>query len=375
VLTVAGGQGTRLGFDRPKGLFPIGPVTERTLFRLIAERIEAAERRYGAPVRWLVMTSPATHDDTVAYFRSEGDFGREPDRLRFLVQGTNPAVDFDGKLLLEDRGRIVASPNGHGGSLLALYESGTTRWLAERSVHTIYYHQVDNPLVPVPDPVFLGHHAQAGAQMSTKVVAKASPEEKVGVLCEIDGRTCVIEYSDLDEARMHERDERGRLRFRGGNIAVHAIEASFVEQLTKHGLELPVHIARKKVPHIDESGREVRPDEPNGFKFETFVFDALPLASRTLTQEVAREEEFAPVKNAEGVDSPETSRRALSGLYTRWLAEAGVEDARRALAAGEPRAVEISPLLALDAAELVSRIGSPAGIEYLEGLVLGPRRD
>ena len=169
---------------------------------------------------------------------------------------------------------------------------------------------------------------------------------------------------------MHERDERGRLRFRGGNIAVHAIENAFVRSLTQNGLELPYHVARKKIPHLDAEGRTIRPEEPNGFKFETFVFDALPLASTTVTQEVSRAEEFAPVKNADGVDSPATARTALAEAYTRWLAEAGVPGAVRALAEDSIAMVEISPGFALDAAECVEAVGDPGGIEYRDGLVL-----
>lgn len=369
VLTVAGGQGTRLGFDLPKGMFPIGPVTDRTLFQMFAESLHAAADLWGAHPLWMILTSPATHDATVAYFAEQGRFGLPEDRVRFLMQGSMPAVDGNGKLLLAAKDRLAMSPNGHGGSLLALRDEGGLDAMREAGATTLYYFQVDNPLVPIPDPVLLGHHQLAGAEMSTKVVAKRSPDEKVGVLCERDGQTCVIEYSDLDEELMNERDAAGDLVFRGGNIAVHAMERSFIERIVESEDGLPYHRAHKKIPFVDEQGQRIEPTEPNGTKFEMFVFDALPEATKTVTQEVAREDEFAPVKNATGEDSPETSRRALTEAYARWLREAEVDIPKDGQGL-VPGAIEISPRFARDAASCVARVRERGPLEYRDGWVL-----
>jgi UDP-N-acetylglucosamine/UDP-N-acetylgalactosamine diphosphorylase len=337
---VAGGQGSRLGYDGPKGRFPVGPLTGRSLFAYHAQRVLATTRRYGSPALFYVMTSEATHESTVAAFEEAGWFGLPPSDVRFLQQGMLPAVDRSGRLLLASHGSLFLSPDGHGGSLTALRRSGALDEMADRGIREIFYFQVDNPLARVLDPVFIGHHAQARAQMSTKVVAKTDPAEKVGILARADGRVTVIEYSDLAPELARERDEQGRLRYRAGNIAIHMLSVDFVRQVTSEGLELPVHRADKVVPFVDERGELVRPSEPNAIKMEAFVFDALPLAERSVTQEVLREDEFAPVKNAEGADSPATARAALADQARRWMAAAGL-----ALPSGP---VEVGPLFALD---------------------------
>lgn len=368
VLTVAGGQGSRLGFDGPKGAFPIGPVTGMTLFELFARTIRAVRRRHGAPLPWLVMTSETNHAETVAFFAKHDRFGLPPDGLRLFTQGMLPSVDLDGKLLLAAADRIAVNPNGHGGTLLALRDSGLLAELERRGIEVIHYFQVDNPLVTIADPVFLGLHRRHRAEMSSKAVEKAGPEEAVGVFARIDGRLGVIEYSDLPAELARAREPNGTLRFGAGSIAIHSFDVAFIERLTRAGPSLPYHRARKKVPHIDAAGNAVDPTEPNAVKFETFVFDALGAAERTLTMMVRREEEFSPVKNATGVDSVATARTHLVARAWRWLAQAGVRPPDAAGA--DPPPVEIDPLFALDAEELAERL--PAGFRvapgtYLEG--------
>jgi UDP-N-acetylglucosamine/UDP-N-acetylgalactosamine diphosphorylase len=345
---VAGGQGTRLGYDGPKGRFPVGPLTDRSLFAYHAHRVLATSRRYGAPAPLLVMTSAANHQSTVAAFEEAGWFGLDPGQVRFLQQGMLPAVDARGRLLLAGKGALSMSPDGHGGSLVALSRSGALEELAGQGIDHIFYFQVDNPLAPVLDPVFIGHHLLERAEMSTKVVSKTDPAEKVGIVARRGGRTAVIEYSDLDPGLAALRDEGGRLRFRAANIAIHVLDVPFVRRITSGGLELPVHRADKRVPCLDEHGRPVEPEAPNAIKLEQFVFDALPLAARTVTQEVLREDEFAPVKNARGADSPETARAALSAQARRWMAAAGL-----ALPRGD---VEVGPLFALDREEFLATL-------------------
>ncbi len=331
VMVVAGGQGTRLGFDAPKGVFPLGPVTGRTLFELQAQKLHAARRRWGTPIPWLVMTSPATDAPTRAFLAEQAHFGLPAEDVVFLCQATAPALDFEGRLLLEAPGRIVESPNGHGGAFQALADSGALAELARRGITTISYYQVDNPLVPLADPVFLGLHALEGAEMSAKVVRKADPMEKVGVVARVDGRIGVVEYTEIDDEHRHLRDGTGALVYWAGSIAIHALDVSFARRVAADAEHLlPYHASAKKIPFVDPAGHRVRPAEPNGYKLERFLFDALPAASRVAILEIERVDEYAPVKNAEGGDSPETSRSALDALARRWLAAAGIEVPRDA---------------------------------------------
>ena len=348
-LVVAGGQGTRLGFDKPKGMLPIGPVSGATLFRIHAEKVLALSRRHGKPVPFLVMTSPATDADTRADFRENRYFGLSPDDVIFFQQGTMPSVCArTGRLLLEEPGKLFLSPNGHGGTLTALAERGVLGELDARGVKQVYYFQVDNPLLKICDPEFVGQHVAARAEVSSKVVFKDRPEEKVGVFAVVNGRCGMIEYSDLPPELATAREPDGTLRFRAGNPAIHMFAVEFLKRVTSTG-GLPYHVARKPVPHFDhEISRVVTPTEPNALKFERFIFDALPLADRWLAVETPRAEEFSPVKNATGVDSPDTARAAQLALYASWLERAGVPTN------GHP--VEVSPLFALDPDELKHKI-------------------
>jgi UDP-N-acetylglucosamine/UDP-N-acetylgalactosamine diphosphorylase len=349
-LLVAGGQGSRLGFDKPKGMYPVGPISRASLFQVHAEKVLALSRRYGKPVPFLVMTSPATHADTETFFREQRFFGLSEGDVHFFQQGTMPALDLaTGKLLLEAPGRLFLSPNGHGGTLTALAESGLLAELSARGVEHVFYFQVDNPLVKVCDPDFLGRHIAANAEASSKVVFKERPEEKVGVLAVVDGKCGIIEYSDLPAETAAERDAAGRLLFRAGSPAIHVFSVAFLRRVTARGGGLNFHLARKKVPYYDPAtGAVITPTTENALKFELFVFDALPLAERWLAVETRREEEFAPLKNASGADSPETVFRLMTGLHAGWLERAGVSTH------GHP--VEVSPLFALDADECREKI-------------------
>jgi UDP-N-acetylglucosamine/UDP-N-acetylgalactosamine diphosphorylase len=357
VLVVAGGQGSRLGFDQPKGMYPVGPVSNKTLFQLHAEKVLALRRRHGRPVPLLVMTSHATDEDTREYFTREGYFGLAPLEVHFFRQGTMPALDLGtGQLLLEAPGRLFTSPNGHGGTLTGLAESGLLDRLREDGVKHVYYFQVDNPLARVADPVFLGHHIGQRAEVSSKVIPKNSPTDKLGNLVLVDGRCTIIEYSDLPEDLARQTDASGRLRLWAGNPAIHIFTVDFLTRVTQGELRIPFHVARKKVPYLDETGQFVKPEKENALKFEMFIFDVLPLAERFTLVETTRAEEFEPLKNATGPDSPETVRRAQSDLAAGWLRKAGV-----AVPAGVP--VEVCPLFALDAEELAGKVGRGLRIE------------
>jgi UDP-N-acetylglucosamine/UDP-N-acetylgalactosamine diphosphorylase len=352
-FTVAGGQGTRLGFDGPKGAFRISPVRSVPLFQLFAEYLLGIQRRYGHRPRWYIMTSPLNHAETAELFASRHFFGLSPEDVMLFQQRQMPAFLADGRIALAEKHRLALSPDGHGGSLRALAESGALADMRRRGIDTISYFQVDNPLVRAIDPLFVGLHLVTGSEMSSKAVPKAHDAERVGVFCLADEKVTVIEYSDLPEELARSRNPDGTRRFDAGSIAIHVIDRGFVERLTAPGapVQLPWHRADKKVPVVDEQGRVVTPDQPNVVKLEMFVFDAIPLARNPLVQYTRREEEFSPVKNAEGDDSPATAQRDLIRRAARWLEACGVQVPRHA--DGKPAMpIEISPAFALDADDL-----------------------
>jgi UDP-N-acetylglucosamine/UDP-N-acetylgalactosamine diphosphorylase len=359
VILVAGGSGSRLGFEGPKGTFPIGPVSSASLFQIHAEKIAALSRRYGRTIPLFVMTSPENHQATIDFFDQNDRFGLE--HARFFVQGQMPAVDrATGKVLLASKDRVALSPDGHGGTLAALAAAGpggTASCLDEmrnRGVRTLFYFQVDNPLVRIAEPSFIGLHREEDAELSFKVVERLSPEEKLGVVVTVEGRPQVIEYSDLPAELAGRRRADGALELWAGSIAVHILERSFIERLAGDP-RLPFHRAVKKVSFVDDQGRVVHPAEPNAVKFEQFIFDALPLARSWSVVETDRAGEFEPLKNAVGPDSPATVHQRMSDQFGNWLEQAGASVPRRP-DGSVPFGIEISPLFALDAIELKSKI-------------------
>jgi len=356
-LLVAGGQGSRLGMDGPKGCYPIGPVSGISLFALHARRLLAAQRLYGAPTPWYVMTSPANDQATREFFEAEEHFGLSPADVFFFCQDVLPVLGLDGRILMEAPERPSLAPNGHGGVLPAVLQSGALDDMQARGLRHISYFQVDNPLVRPADPLFLGLHALEGAEMSSKAVEKREVGEKVGVIGRINGQLGCIEYSDLPESLRRALDAEGRLAFCAGNIAVHAIDVSFMGSLNGAGPSLPWHIARKNVRALDDEGQVV--DRP-GVKFETFVFDALGHAKKSVTLEVDRGLEFSPVKNGEGDDSPASARAAMCRLHAGWAKAAG-RSLPGADADGLVR-VEVDPLFAEDSDEFQARGPMPAEV-------------
>ena len=354
-FVVAGGQGTRLGFDGPKGNFPISPVKNKTLFQIFAEFIAAVSEKYQAVCPWYIMTSPLNYAETVEFFRSNDYYGLDEENVFIFQQGVLPNFSFDGKILLADKARIACSPDGHGGSLKALYQSGAIEDMKRRGVEFLSYWQVDNPLVNIFDPLFIGLHSLDDAQMSSKALIKSDPKERIGNFCLVNGRVTVIEYSDLPDELAEKRNPDGLLLFQLGSIAIHIINRSFVERLNADGFCLPMHKAVKKIPHIDESGELVEPTEPNGVKLETFVFDALPLASKSIILETLRSEEFAPTKNAAGIDSAQSTREMIVARGACWLESAGVAVPRKADGSVDCL-IEISPSFALEKDDVKAKI-------------------
>lgn len=353
-FTVAGGQGTRLGYDGPKGTVVVSPIGQRTLFQLFAETVLAARQKYAAAIPWYVMTSPANHAATVDFFSQRHCFGLPKHDVIFFQQGTLPAFDFHGRLLLESKDSLALAPDGHGGSLKALVSSGAIHNMRQRGVEIISYFQVDNPLVKPFDPLFVGLHALTGSEMSTKVARKADDLEKVGNLCLRDGKLVVVEYSDFPEGLAKVRNPDGTRTFDFGNLAMHLLAVDFVDRVAGRSFQLPLRRADKAVPCLDERGCRVQSDRPNAVKLEMFVFDALPLARSPLLLEVDRAEEFSPIKNASGVDSLETARRDQLRRACRWLESSGLRVPRRP--DGQPDiAVYIAPTFALDSADVASK--------------------
>ena len=310
---VAGGQGSRLGFDGPKGMFDIGLPSHKSLFQLQAERLQNLAARVEHPIPWCIMTSPLNHEATVNFFTEHNFFGYARENIRFFEQGTICALDPDGKAIVDENNRLALVPDGNGGCFRALAQSGTLAWLIERGVRYVFLYSVDNALCRICDPAFIGALASEGRSMSaSKVVHKAGANEKVGIFALQNGKPGVVEYSDLPEQYRDMTNPDGSLVFDGGNLAIHLFKTEGLRKLQTG--KLPWHTARKTVCGIEKC-----------WKFEQFLFDAFPLLGTMMPFGVIREEEFSPVKNAEGNDSPKTARTMIGRLHCEWLRKAHVE--------------------------------------------------
>lgn len=358
MIVVAGGQGSRLGFDHPKGLYPIGPISDHTLFQIFFENVKARSAEAGQTIPLYVMTSPPTHDETVEYLTANNWFGIAESDVRVFCQGTMPAVDANGKLLLESKGKIFKSPDGHGGTLKALEVSGCLEDMRNRGIEHLFYAQIDNPLVQVCNPALIGYHAMEGSEMTTQVVRKSEPLQKVGNVVEVDGVVQIIEYSDLPEEYARQTNDDGSLKLWAGNIAVHIFSVDFLNRSLADADSLPFHRAHKKVPFVNPDGTMTKPESPNAFKFEKFIFDLLPLAKNAIVCEVDPAEGFCAVKNAPPAPSetPQHVKDAISALHRSWLESAGATVA-------DGVKVEISPMFAADREALMARIESGTTID------------
>ena len=363
-LVVAGGQGTRLGFEHPKGMFPIGPVTGHSLFQFFCEQILARSREAGAVIPYYVMTSAATHAATVAFFAEHHNFGLPEDSVKFFQQGNMPAMDAaTGQLLLQGPGEFALSPDGHGGLLAALQQAGLLQEMRERGIDLLYYHQVDNPLARLAEPEFLGWHLLQNSEVSTKVVRKTGPSEKMGLVCAVDGQTQIIEYSDLPREAAERLTPTGELDLWAGNTAMHVFSRIFLERMASEPGALPWHVARKIVPYWNATEGDVTPAEPNAIKFERFMFDVLPRASVALVVETDRATEFNPVKNAEGVNSPLDVQQSLQAQWTSWANQI-------AYPIPPHTGLEVNPLFALNAEQFEQRIRAGVEPRHVDGGLL-----
>lgn len=358
-FTVAGGQGTRLGYDGPKGTYPVTPISGKTLFQVFAEKIARSGARFGVVIPWFILTSEINNDATVATFEANNYFGLNKDSVHFIVQGLVPAVGLDGKILLSDKGTIAMTPDGHGGSLRALVRSGAVDMMKAQGIDIVSYFQVDNPIVQCIDPAFVGFHVLGQSELSSKMVPKAYALEKVGHFCVQNGNALVVEYSDMPDEMQEETAEDGSIRFNGGSVAIHIFDRDFIGRAggSSEGVKLPFHRANKKIPFVGVDGVTVTPVEPNGVKFEMFVFDALPLAKNPVIIEAARQDEFSPVKNAEGVDSPKSCKEDQLRMFARWVKAAG--ESLETDVTGLPSITfEVSHLFAADEADFVAQWGA-----------------
>ncbi len=356
-FTVAGGQGTRLGYNGPKGTYPVSAVKHKSLFQIFAEGILRNQKKYGKTIPWYIMTSVINDAPTRAFFMEHNFFGLDASQVMFFTQGMLPAFDLStGKALLESKDSLALSPNGHGGSFQALHDSGALKDMLAKGITTLSYWQVDNPMIRQFDPLFIGLHDISGSEMSSRALIKRDAKEKLGHFCLSDGKLIIIEYSDMPDSLLYRTDADGRLSFRAGSPAIHVLSTSFIKRITDGTLSLKPHRAEKKVPHLDENGTCVKPESPNALKLEFFLFDALPLANSPLILEGNREEEFAPVKNPEGQDSPDSSRAAMNARAARWMDAAGIPFPRKA--DGTPDAtVELSPAIFGSAEDVKANAG------------------
>ena len=350
VILMAGGQGTRLGSSAPKGCYDIGLPSQKSLFQIQAERIrkvqELASKNSGnkVTVPWYVMTSGPTRGPTEAFFEENGYFGLDKHDVVIFEQGVLPCISNDGKILLESKSKVAVAPDGNGGIYQALVVSGVLDDMKERGIEHIHAYCVDNCLVKVADPVFIGFSAAKSVDIATKVVRKRNATEPVGLIVSKNGRPGVVEYSEIDDetAKAEDAKQPGVLKFRAANIVNHYYSIAFLDSIPKWAPNLPHHVARKKIPAVDlQTGETVKPAKPNGIKLEQFVFDCFPLLplDKFACMEVRREEEFSPLKNARGTgeDDPDTSKKDILSQGRRWCEAAGAT-------VSSVEGVEVSPL-------------------------------
>ena len=344
-LLVAGGQGSRLGYDGPKGCYSIGPLTGAPLFYFHARKILARSIRYGSAIPFYVMTSEANNEATVRCFEENDYFGLNPDDVFFFTQGMWPGMTADGKIVMDAPGHVFMSPDGHGGLLAALKRSGALADMKRRGIKSVFFFQVDNPLVEIADPAFIGFHVLEKSEYSLKLCAKRDPKEKVGMPMRFGTQYRMVEYTEMTDEQCNRRAKDGRLYFLYGSPAIHVFDRAFLDR--EAGKAMPLHLAFKKIPFVGDDGKVVKPTEPNAYKFEKFIFDVLPNARKAAFLAFDPKDEFSPVKNADGADSPATCRADMQAKWRRWLSEVGVE-----VKDGLP--VEIDPAYAVDAQDLRS---------------------
>lgn len=343
VLIMAGGQGTRLGVSYPKGMYSVDLLSNKSLFQLQAERIQkvqqiANEKFNGnGKITWYIMTSVPTYEATQKYLTENNYFNLEKENVVFFKQGLMPCFDFDGKILMDAKDKLAMAPDGNGGIYQALKISGILDDFQTRGIQNIHVHSVDNILTKVADPTFIGYCIEKGSDCAAKVVKKSSPHEAVGVICKVKDKIQVVEYSEISQAQAESTNPDGSLIYNAGNICNHFFTADFLRKVANKDMQ--VHVAKKKIPYINDQAEIIKPSTPNGIKVEKFVFDVFQFSSHFVVWEVPRDTEFSALKNADsaGKDCPSTARRDLYRLHKKYLEEV------KAIVVGDE--VEICPLL------------------------------
>ena len=308
-VLLAGGMGTRLGSDAPKGMYDIGISKPVYIFQRLIENLMKVVEKAGNYIQLFVMTSEKNHDATVGFFKEHDYFGYDKDYIVFFKQDMAPAADFDGKVYMEAKDSIATSPNGNGGWFLSMKKSGLLELVEKRGIEWLNVFAVDNVLQSIADPVFAGAVLEGGYSVGSKVIRKVNPQEKVGVMCTEDGRPSIVEYIELTEDMLTQRDENGEYAYNFGVILNYLFKVDKLVNLLER--KLPYHKSAKKIPYINEAGELVKPEEPNGYKYEQFILDMIQMLDSCLPFEVVRGKEFAPIKNKTGVDSVESARELL----------------------------------------------------------------
>ena len=306
-VLLAGGMGTRLGSDDPKCMYNIGITKPVYIMQRLIENLMDVVNQSGVPVPLFIMTSDKNHDKTVKFMEEMDYFGYDRDMVRFFKQDMAPAVDYDGKVYMESRSRIATSPNGNGGWFLSMMNTGVLDRAKELGVEWLNIFAVDNVLQRIADPCFVGATLESGCATGAKVVRKVTPDEKVGALCLEDGRPSIVEYYDMTPELLEAKDEKGEPAYNFGVILNYLFREKDLERIVNE--ELPVHVVEKKIPYMNREGEEVKPEEPNGYKFEQLAVDLVRELDTCLPYEVLREKEFAPIKNKTGIDSVESARQ------------------------------------------------------------------
>jgi len=366
VVLMAGGQGTRLGSSAPKGCYDIDLPSHKSLFQLQAERIGKLQQlaskvhsKEEVVIPWYIMTSGPTRKPTQQFFEEKKYFGLSRNNVIFFEQGTLPCISMEGNILLESKSKVAVAPDGNGGLYAALIGSGVVQDMEKRGVKHIHAYCVDNCLVRVADPTFIGFSAEKDVSIATKVVRKRNAKESVGLILQKNGKPDVVEYSEIDAETAEAKDAKDSslLKFRAANIVNHYYSFDFLNSIPEWSHKLPHHVAKKKIPTVDEKGNAFKPEKPNGIKLEQFVFDCFPFLSmdKFACMEVKREDEFSPLKNARGTgeDDPDTSKKDILLQGKRFLQEAGAT----VTSESEDSGVEVSPLISYGG----------EGLEFLKG--------
>ncbi|XP_053207836.1 UDP-N-acetylhexosamine pyrophosphorylase-like protein 1 [Panonychus citri] len=378
VLLMAGGQGTRLGVEYPKGMYNVGLPSGKSLYQLQGERIRRLEElaflKFGkkSSIPWYIMTSEHTKIATEEFFSSHDYFGLSRDSVIIFEQGTLPCFTFEGKIILDKPYKIARSPDGNGGLYRSLDETGVLVDMDKRGIKYVHVYGVDNILVKMADPTFIGYCVTKKAAAGAKVVEKSSPTEAVGIICKVQGKFKVVEYSEVSTTIAEKRNEDGLLTFRCGSICNHFFTVEFLKDVSRK--KLTHHVARKKIPFVDSKGETIKPDNPNGIKLEKFVFDVFEFTQDLAIWEVIRGEEFAPLKNSESAstDNPKTARESIYYLHGRYCQQAGGILVHDQATDDKPFVCEISPLVSYEGENLESYV---KGITFVSPLMIERKRE